>query len=73
MAIDQTFSEIVRQRVELHQLFHHVDDVVLLGRGLRPVVVVEPGEGPGDGRLIGDCDQVHSAADNANLVDVRFF
>ena len=69
VAVDEIVGAVAGEEGELHEFFHHVDDPVVVWRGLHPVVLVKFGERLGDRGLVRNCNQTHPAAQLAQLVD----
>ena len=54
---------------ETHQFLHHINNPLIVGRGLHPAGLVELLEGLGHAGLVGDGDHPHPAAQQAQSVD----
>ena len=68
IAVDELGGVRPDQQREAHQLLHHVDDAVVVGRGLHPAVGAELLEGLGDARLVRDGEHPHPAPEQAQAV-----
>ena len=71
IAVDKLGGVRSDQQREAHQLLHHVDDAVVVGRGLHPAVGVELLERLGDARLVRDGEHPHPAPEEAQACSRR--
>src|SRR5688500_3847466 len=69
ITVGEVGGPITQEQRELHQLFHHVDDTVVVGRGLHSAGLVAFGGGLRDRRLVGNRDHPHPAPEYTKLID----
>src|SRR5690606_33996179 len=63
------WHHVAREQRELHQLFHHIHDAVVIGRGLHASRFIELLVCLGDRRLVRDGQHPHPATQHAHLID----